>query len=194
MFTNNFSVLEKIITHRRSIKPSNFNNKKISDEEVNKLLMLADFAPNHGSTEPWLFKVYTNESLIQFCNDHAGLYKQHVGDGFMQNKYDKLQQMGNKASHLIIAIMQRGSLPKIPVWEELAAASCAVQNILLGVESLGAAGFWSTGGMTTSNHLKQYLKLREEDMVIGLLFLGYADNSSYIKERNVPPVHKIEWI
>ena len=194
MLTTEFSVVEKTITHRRSIKPSNFNNKKINDDDINRLLQLAHFAPNHGSTEPWLFKVYKNDALQNFCTAHANLYKQNAGDDFMQSKYDKLAAMGNTASHLIIAIMQRGALPKIPVWEELAAVSCAVQNVLLGAESLGAAGFWSTGGMTTSNALKNYLQLREDDMVVGLLFLGYADHSSYVKQRHSSLSSKVEWM
>jgi hypothetical protein len=40
---------------------------------------------------------------------------------------------------VIIAIMKRGNLPKIPAFEEMAATSCAVQNLLLGATALDMA-------------------------------------------------------
>lgn len=194
MLTDNFNTLQQLVTHRRSIKPSNFNGQKLKDEEVLQLIQLADFAPNHGNTEPWKFIVYAGNAVQEFCKQHAALYKASSGEQFMQSKYDKLATQGDKTSHIIIAVMERGALPKIPVWEEMAAASCAVQNILLGAESIGAAAFWSTGGMATSGELKSYLNLKDEDAVIGLLYLGYADNSSFIKPRHKSIETKLKWI
>ena len=79
---------------------------------------------------------------------------------------------GDLASHLIIAIMQRGGSPKIPVLEEIAATAIAVQNILLGATAAGIASFWSTGGMTHHPVMKDFLQLKEEDIVMESFVLG----------------------
>lgn len=95
-------------------------------------------------------------------------------------------------SHLIVCVMKRDEQERIPEIEEISAASAAVQNILLGAESLGIAGFWSTGGMTHSSLMKEFLGLNSRDKVIGLIYLGYSD-SGYEGKRVIPVDDKITW-
>lgn len=187
-----FSTISTIIKTRRSIKPVAMNGKKIPDYQVESLLELADWAPTHGFTEPWRFVVYGTAS--DFSHQHAELYKcSATPENFDQAIYNKLYDQGDKASHVILAIMKRGSLPKIPVIEEVEAVSCAVQNILLGATALGLASFWSTGGMALRPPMKEFLKLAEDDHVIGVLYLGYADNNPK-GSRGIPLEEKITWI
>ena len=111
----------------------------------------------------------------------------------MQGTYNKLLHMGDHASHIIIAMMQRGSNPKIPVLEEIAATSCAVQNLLLGATALGIASYWGSGGMAYQPPMKTYLNLREEDLVLGILYLGYTDKEKPEGKRKTPLDEKIDW-
>ena len=168
------------------------NGKKIPDKQVQSLLELADWAPTHGFTEPWRFVVYANPP--EFCHQHAELYKQNTSaENFDKAVYDKFYEQGDKASHVIIAMMKRGSLSKIPVIEEVEAVACAVQNILLGATALGVASFWSTGGMALRQPMKDFLGLGEDDHVIGILYLGYADIQP-AGSRSIPLEEKIKWI
>jgi nitroreductase len=189
---NTFSTISHIIKTRRSIKPVTMNGKKIPGNQVKSLLELADWAPTHGFTEPWRFVVYT--TATEFCHQHAELYKQSISaENFDKAVYNKLYDQGNKASHVIIAIMKRGSLPKIHVIEEVEAVACAVQNILLGATALGIASFWSTGGMALRPPMKDFLSLGEEDHVIGVLYLGYADVQRE-GSRVISLEEKVKWI
>ena len=168
------------------------NGKTIPDYQVESLLELADWAPTHGFTEPWRFIVYATAS--DFSHEHAELYKRNtLTENFEEAVYNKLYEQGNKASHVILAVMKRGKLPKIPVIEEVEAVSCAVQNILLGATALGIASFWSTGGMALRPPMKDFLKLREDDHLIGVLYLGYADTNPK-GTRAIPLEEKITWI
>lgn len=168
------------------------NGRKIPDEQVQALLELADWAPTHGFTEPWRFVVFANPS--DFCHQHAELYKQSVtADNFDNGTYNKLYTQGDKASHVIVATMKRGSLPKIPAIEEIEAVACAVQNILLGATAMDIASFWSTGGMIMKQQMKDFLNLNEEDHIIGVLYLGYADAQPN-GNRTMPLAEKIKWI
>jgi len=168
------------------------NSKKIAVAQIIALLELADWAPTHGFTEPWRFVVYA--SPAGFCHQHAELYKRaSTKENFDQAVYNKLYTQGDKASHVIAAIMKRGSLPKIPVIEEVEAVACAVQNILLAATSLGIASFWSTGGMALRPPMKDFLNLGEEDHVIGILYLGYTDDRRG-GSRITPLEEKIKWV
>lgn len=186
----NFETVATVIKNRRTVKPFMMNGQRIADEQITQLLELADWAPNHGLTEPWRFTVYANPA--DFCKVHAELYKQNAGGEFAQGVYDNLAHQGDKASHVIIAVMQRGNLPKIPAFEELAATACAVENILLGATSLGLASYWGTGGMILKPAMRALLNLRDEDEVMGVLYLGHADEQPK-GVRRIPLSEKVKW-
>jgi nitroreductase len=191
---DSFSILSDIIKNRRSTKPAQMNGNIIPDEQVEKLLELADWAPTHGNTEPWRFVVYAGPQVKAFCLQHAELYKKNTkAENFLQVNYDKILHNGDKVSHIIVAVMQRGRLPKIPVQEEEAATAAAVQNILLGATAFHIASFWSTGGLAHHPAMKALLELRAEDVVMGILFLGYSDITSTGK-RTISLTEKVKWI
>ena len=190
---NSFSVITDIIQHRRSTKPAQMNGKLIADEQVQQLLELADWAPTHGNTEPWRFFVYSGNAIKTFCAQHAELYKKNTDpEKYLQANYDKFLHNGDTASHVIMTVMQRGPLPKVPAIEEEAAVSSAIQNILLGATALGIASFWSTGGMVHHYSMKELLHLRNEDVVMGMIYLGYTDVEQKGR-RVVPLAQKIKW-
>ncbi len=189
--TELFANISEIIKDRRSVKPFMMNGSKIPDEQVRALLELANWAPNHGLTQPWRFVVYSKP--VDFCQQHAALYKENTPESeYIQGTYDNLYTQGTKVSHAIVAIMERGNLPKIPVFEEEWAAAAAVQNILIGATALNIASFWSTGGIILRPAMHKFLSLRDEDRIMGVIYLGYADE--YPKGmRKVPITEKIEW-
>lgn len=190
-----FEAVSSAIKDRRSISWSKMNGKQIPDETVKELLELAHWAPTHGRTEPWRFFVFTGEALQKFGKDHAELYRTHTpADKFQEMTYNKLEHNVDKASHLLIAAMERGANVKIPFIEEIAATSVAIQNILLGAHALGIAGFWGSGGMTHNPALKDYLGLGEHDVVLGMLFLGYTDEEIKEGTRNTTISEKVKWL
>ncbi len=186
--------ISEVIKSRRSVSWSKMNGQLIPDDKVQELLALADWAPTHGRTEPWRFYVYTGEALKQFGRDHAAMYWQHTPEERRQEATaQKLEHNVDKTSHLIVATMVRGENVKIPHIEEVAAASAAVQNILLAASAQGIASFWSTGGMTHHAAMKDHLGLGPDDVVLGLLFLGYTDEPAKEGVRNRPLADKVRW-
>jgi len=174
---NDYTVVKSIIESRRTVKPPMMNGRQIPEAQVWELVSLANWAPTHGLTEPWRFKIYAGGQVQIFCREHANLYQNNTPpEKFKQDKFDKLVHMGDQASHIVIAIMHRGNLPAIPQLEEIAAASCAVQNILLGATAMGIASYWGSGGMAYHPVMQQYLSLAPEDLVLGILYLGYSDS------------------
>lgn len=196
MSLNSFEHISAVIRNRHTTKAVAMNGQVIPDVQVRELIKLADLAPNHGQTEPWRFFIFKGKALNTFGKMHADLYWSHtVTEKRIQAKYDKLLQSAYKASHLIIVVMKRSHNTKIPEWEERSAVSAAVQNILLGATALNISSFWSTGGMTYHSELKKYLGLSEEDQVIGLLYLGYTNNTSIKKrKRSITLDKKMIWV
>ncbi|MDE3251746.1 MAG: nitroreductase [Bacteroidota bacterium] len=192
---NRFEIVKDNIVNRRSIKPGDMNGGIIEKEQILQLLELANYAPTHGRTEPWRFVVYEKEAKKTFCADHANLYKTHTDpEKFTTAKYDKLVSQGDTLSHIVVAYMKRSVGNSIPAIEEAAAVSAAIQNILLGAAALDIAVLWSTGGMTHHPSLKTYLGLGEEDLVMGLLLMGYTDQPALPVKRNSTIDSKVMWM
>jgi nitroreductase len=188
----NFDVLKNIIETRRTVKPESMNGRVIPEEQMEQIIALADWAPTHGRTEPWRFFLYTGTSLKEFGQVHADLYKANTPEeNFNPATFDNLLHKVDLASHLVIAVMKRGANPKIPAFEEMASASASVEHMLLGANALGIATMWNTGGMAQKPALKAYLGLEEEDVILGLIYLGYTDEPAKEGKRTTPLSEKV---
>ena len=191
---NIFNTLQEIVINRRSTKPADFNGKQIDDQQIRQLLELANWAPSHGLTEPWRFVVYSGEAVRQFCREHAEQYRRTTPpDKFAEAKYEKQAHNGDHASHILVVYMKRGTNPNIPALEELCATAAAANNILLGAEALGIAVLWSTGGTVLQPAMKEYLGLGPEDVVLGLLYMGYTNEPRRPGKRS-PVSEKTKWV
>lgn len=193
---NNFEVIKQVILKRRTIKFAQMTGEKIDNAIVEELIKLADAAPTHAKTEPWRMNVYTGDSFRQLNQDHAQMYWDNTPEETRNpNTKQSIEHFHEKASHVIAVWMRRTPETKIPVFEEIAAVSAAIQNILIGAEALNLAAFWNTGAMVIKPAMKQYLQLQEEDQVLGFIYLGVKDASIPEAEpmRKIPLDQKVNW-
>jgi nitroreductase len=164
------------IHSRRNIKPELFNGKLIPEEDVNAILELANWAPNHGRTEPWRFFVFNSTALNEFATVQEEIYRNHIPkDKFKEEVAQKFAKRIDKVSHVIVIASARGKNPNIPVIEEVQATAIAVQNMWLGATERGIAMYWGSGGPTYLPEFKEPFGLGDEDQILGFLYLGYTD-------------------
>lgn len=186
--------LIELMKSRRNIKPIFFSEERIDDQIINQMLEVANWAPTHGHTEPWRFVVFTDNALKAFGEFQAELYKEKtITSEFQQKKYDKLKAIPQMASHCIAVVCKKGTKEKIPMLEEIAATSCAVQNILLLAAAENIGVHWGSGGVCYWQETKAYLGFQEQDQVLGLLYLGYA-KEEWPEGRRVTTIDaKVNW-
>jgi nitroreductase len=181
-FTEQFNT---IIKSRRSTKPRLFNGKKIDDEIIWQILENANWAPNHGLTQPWRYQVFTDAGLIKLAEFQATLYQKTTApEKFKPEKYTRMKSNILKSSHVIVICMERQKSAKIPEIEEIEAVACSVQNMALTAAAYEICSFWGSGGVTYMPELKEFLGLGEKDRCLGYLYLGYSDNPATTSHRN----------
>lgn len=164
----------RLIRNRRSVFPVQFSGKTIEREIIEQILENANWAPNHGKTEPWRFVVFTGEGLKQLAQFQSELYKKITPeDKFEQRKFDKLAKKPLMASHVIAIGMCRAEGTKIPEIEDVEAVACAVQNIYLTATAYGVGGYWGSGGITYREEAKEFFGLDADDKLLGFFYLGY---------------------
>jgi len=178
------SVLFDLIKGRRTVYPYAYSEKEIESSILEKIMEAAIWAPNHGMTEPWRFRVFKNDERSALANFLFSTYRSLMkGDDFNEKKAEKLKIWPLKSAAIIAVAMKKGENPKIPVEEEERAVAAAIQNMLLMAYSYGIGSYWSTGKVVYSNEMKSYLGIDKDDQLIGLIYFGYPIGEIQSKKR-----------
>jgi len=190
----NLSEITDVIRHRRSITPENFTDRVVHREQLELILTNATWAPTHGLTQPWRFKVFTGQGLKRLADFLPELYKaKTTQDSFKQAKYERIQQRPSRVSAIIMICMERDKTEKIPEIEEIEAVACAVQNMYLTCTAYGLGGFWSSPKFIYSQEMNEFLGLSENDKCLGIFYLGYPSIEPP-KSHRKPIEYVTEWI
>ncbi len=184
-------ILKEIIQSRRSVFPDSYTLRDIPITVIEEILESANYAPTHKLTQPWRFVVITKEGKDKLGKTLGDLYKKSTSaDKFLQKKYDSFAQKTAQAN-VIIAICIQFHEDKVPVWEEIAATACAVQNMALTAQALKVGAYWSSPPLI--NHLDEFLGLAENEKCYGLFYMGYHDEE-FREANRTPMTAKVKWI
>lgn len=190
----NLSEINSLIRQRRSITPERFSDRKVHREQVELILNNALWAPSHGMTQPWRFKVFYEDGLKRLEYFLPELYKKLTpADSFKQTKYDRLAERMRKVSVMVVICMERDKTGKIREIEEVEAVACGVQNMMLTCTAYGLGSYWSSPSYIYSEEMKHFLGLGNDDKCLGLFYIGYPAGEWPDSHRK-PLEYVSEWI
>ncbi|MDG0973684.1 MAG: nitroreductase [Crocinitomicaceae bacterium] len=190
----NLSEITALIKDRRTIYPEFFSDRKVHKEQVELLLNNAIWAPTHGMTQPWRFKVFMGEGKAKLGDFLRELYLSTVPKE--EQKELKLQRMTDRparAGAVIAVCMERQKEERIPEIEEVEAVACAIQNMYLTCTAYGLGGFWATPKLIYTSEMNAFLGLGPKDKCLGLFYVGYPANE-WPKGQRKPIEYVTEWI
>ena len=167
---------------RRSI--GHVSQVQPSQAEIERLLEAATYAPSHHVTEPWRFFVLTGSARQALGDVMAASLRTRLE----QNNGEHLQQklVRERAKPLrapviiVVAITGVRHLPGYPI-ECVEAAAAAIQNMLLAAEEMGLATVWRTGDPAYDPTVKRWFGLQPDDLIVGLVYVGYPLNTRPIR-------------
>lgn len=170
----NLSEINELIRSRRTIYPEQFSERKVHREQIEVILNNAQWAPTHGNTQPWRFRVFMEDGR-QKLSDFLGKTYLELTPADQQNdmKLAKMITRPLKASVVVAVCMKRQAEEKILEIEEIEAVSCAIQNMHLTCTAYGLGGFWATPKLIYHQKMNEFLDLDEKDKCIGLFYIGY---------------------
>ena len=189
----NLSEINELIRERRTIYPEQFSTRKVHREQVETILTNAQWAPTHGNTQPWRFKVFMEGGLGSLSDFLAKTYLELTPKELQNDmKLSKLLNRPLKSSVVIAVCMERQEEEKILEIEEIEAVACAIQNMHLTATAYGLGGFWSTPKLIYSTQMNEFLGLKAKDKCLGLFYLGYA-SIEWPKSHRKPLEYTTEW-
>lgn len=180
-----------LIRSRRTVKPADMDAARPVDRALlMELLENATWAPTHGLTEPWRFRVYEGEARAHLAAEMQRLYREVTPAAeFREDKLEKLGKNPLLAPVIIIAWMERNGGGKISELEELEAVACAIQNFALSATAAGLASFWSSPPLIYDRAFNDWLGIRPEDRCVGLLYLGWPKASAPAPKSTRAPIN-----
>lgn len=165
----------RLIRQRRAIFPGAYDGQPLDRELIEHILESARWAPTHRHTEPWRFRVIQGEALTRLGDFLAEHYKRNTSaDKYSDFKYKKKKKNAARAGAVIAICMQRDPEERLPEWEEMAAVSCAVQNMWLMCAAHGLGAYWSSPGAI--HEAGDLLQLTSEERCLGFFFMGHTEN------------------
>lgn len=183
---------------RRSLKPLAMDPaREIPRALLTELLEDAHWAPTHGLTQPWRFHVFAAPAARARLADTL----QEIYDTITpqpRRDADKRAKLGAAPRHapVVIALFAKVEpAGKIPEWEEIAAVSCAVQNLMLSAHEHGLGSYWSSPLPACSPELARCLDLDPAThRALGLLYLGWPrPDHSPPRSTRAPLAERVLW-
>ena len=169
------------IKSRRSI--GNLVAPAPNREQVEQAIEVALSAPDHKDLNPYRFIVLENQALN---NLGTALKNAAIAQGETDEKtLKKAENMPLRAPMIIACVTDFKSHDKVPHWEQIAASSCAVQNLLLALSAQGFATVWRTGPLANAPEVKRYFNVTADNQVIAFVYVGTAVST-------IPPRSKID--
>jgi nitroreductase len=184
-----------LIRRRRSIKPEQMSNAAIDPMILGNLLENANWAPTHGMTQPWRFKVFEEDGRQKLAEALERVYRATTPkDAFRQEKYDGIRDKIFAAPVVIVICLERQESGVIPEIEEIEAVACAVQNMHLTASAVGMAAYWSSPPYVYTDEMKTFLRLSPRDRCLGLFYLGWPkDRENWPQGKRSPIQDRLEW-
>lgn len=182
-----------IIRERRSVYTNMFSGEKVPGEIIEEMLENARWAPTHRMTEPWQFVVFEGEGLKRLGNYQASAYQQRNQGNVDEAKMEKLRNKPLECSHVIAIGMHRDEKETVPEVEEICSVACAVQNMWLTASAHRIGCYWSTGGITFYDGVNDFFGWKEQDRLLGFLFIGMSGTDRWPVGKRSSMADKVRW-
>lgn len=191
-------ILHALIRTRRSFPLNTLSPEPIDLQSIELMLEAANWAPNHGSTEPWRFTVFTGSGRQALSDAFGAAYRlltppDRASDAAEQAQRNKVWQAPVWISLGMVPVYNDRGLPVMPEWEELVAVGCAAHNAHLVASSLGLGAKWTSGAVVTHPHVAQFIGLEPPARLLGFLYVG-RPIVAWPESTRRPLKDKVRWV
>ena len=184
--------LQDIINSRRDVRGHNFLEKKISNEDLQKILSSAVHAPSVGYSQPWKFVIIDDKNIKKEIRDNFDIENEKAKKVFEDKEiYKELKLEGINEAPINIAVFYEHSDEDIlgmTSMDKMGEYSvvCAVQNMWLMARALDIGFGWIS--ILDEKKVLKTLNAPKNTKLIAYLALGYVD-----KFYEEPELKSIKW-
>ncbi|WP_414148656.1 NAD(P)H nitroreductase [Erwinia sp. BNK-24-b] len=156
-----------LVVNRRSA--SRLSEPAPKGEALENIIRAGMRAPDHGTLQPWRFIVIENEGHERFSQLLENAAR---NDNMEEKAIEKAKQSPFRAPMIITVVAHCEAHHKVPRWEQVVSAGCAVMAMQMAAQAQGFNGIWRSGAWTEHEAVRQAFNCREQDAIVGFLYLG----------------------
>jgi nitroreductase len=198
MTTRDLTAILDTIRSRRSFPIQQLSPEPIDLDSIQLMLEAANWAPNHGQTEPWRFTVFAGQGRQRLGAAFGEAYRQLTPPERYDAAGEQAQRRRVWQAPVWISLgmapgMDERGTRRMPEWEELIAVGCAIQNAHLVATGLGLGAKWTSGAVVTHEHVAEFVGLEPPARLLGFLYIGQPAGEWPTGTRR-PLDGKIRWV
>ena len=159
-----------LLLRRRSVLARNIGEPGPNDTELQKILSAAARVPDHGKLAPWRFIVIRGNArsrLGEVLVEATRRTKPEADPKHLATERERFLR-----TPLVVAVVSRVQLGKIPEWEQVLSSGAVCQNLLNAVHALDYHGQWLTEWYAYDEFVLQALGVTDEERVAGFIYVG----------------------
>ncbi len=136
------------------------------------ILETATTVPDHGGLRPWRFAVITGAGRDRFADALvAGLHELR-GPDQPGAAVAKMRGKAYAAPCAVALIASPHPESNVPVWEQVASASCTGYALVLAATALGFGAVWKSAAVVDTGPVRALFGMSGEERLLGWVNLG----------------------
>ncbi|MFC4950624.1 nitroreductase family protein [Pseudonocardia sp. GCM10023141] len=139
--------------------------------QLRELLLAAGSAPDHGRLRPWRFIAIEGASLGPLGDAFASAHAER-DPAATDVELGRSRSKPLRAPLIVVVVACPREHPKVPAWEQRAAAVCAAHGLTLAAHAVGFGAMWRTGWYGDAPKVRAHLGLLDTEDVTGWIYLG----------------------
>ena len=156
----------------------------VSDEQLNQIVMAAQWAPNHKRTWPLRLAVVRGESRRALGEVIAHSMAERGDEEF---KVEKTRTKYMRSPVVIVVASALGNSDS-ETEENRYAVAAGIQNLLLMAEAQQLAALWGSPAKGANDSITQFCEMELSDRVLGIIYVGAPAKAAQLVERPAPNV------
>ncbi len=153
---------------------------------LERILGAATTVPDHGGLRPWRFTVVTGGGRDRFGDALvAGLHDMR-GPDVPEAAVAKMRGKAFAAPCAVVLVASPDPGSNVPVWEQVASASCTGYAMVLAATGLGYGAVWKSAAVLETEPVRRLFTLTEHEQLLGWVNVGTAGQTSTRKIGSEP--------
>jgi nitroreductase len=136
------------------------------------VIQAATSVPDHGGLRPWRFVVVCGTGRQRFADALVAGLHQLRGPDQPDAAVAKIRGKAFAAPCAVALIASPDPTSNVPVWEQVASASCTGYAIVLAASALGLGAVWKSAAVLEADPVRALFDLRPDERLQGWVNLG----------------------
>ena len=173
-----------LISARQNVSPKRLVEPGPTAVALQRLLLAAAAAPDHGELQPWRFVIVPVDKRHLLANAFALALVDRDPVATLE-QIEAAREKAHRAPLLMLAVVRLASdpTPAIPDVERIVSLGCAVQNMLLAAEAMGFGSGLTSGQAMTSERLRGLFGLAVDERAVCFVNVGTVSRRKPPRQR-----------